>query len=58
MALFAFNLGVEVGQLAVPAVLLPPLAFLRARSWYPQAARVASVAIVLAGLVWFVQRVA
>jgi hypothetical protein len=58
MALFAFNLGVEVGQLAVLAVLLPPLAFLRARSWYPQAARVASVAIVLAGLVWFVQRVA
>jgi hypothetical protein len=42
----------------VLAVLLPPLAFLRARSWYPQAARVASVAIVLAGLVWFVQRVA
>jgi hypothetical protein len=57
-ALFAFNLGVEAGQLAVLAVLLPPLGLLRARPWYPQAARVASAAIVLAGLAWFVQRVA
>jgi hypothetical protein len=56
-ALLAFNLGVEVGQLVVLAVILPPLVLLRSRRWYPRAARVLSAAIVVAGLVWFVQRV-
>lgn len=58
VALFGFNLGVEVGQLAVLAVVLPVLVVVRARAWYPAAARALSAAIVLAGLVWFVQRVA
>jgi len=58
LALFAFNLGVEVGQLSVLAVLLPPLAWIRSRGWYPRAARMVSAAIVFAGLVWFVRRVA
>ena len=58
LALFAFNLGVEAGQLLVLAVLLPPLAWLRSRSWYPRAMRTVSAAIVLAGVVWFVRRVA
>jgi hypothetical protein len=39
-------------------VLLPPLVLLRSRTWYPTAARALSAAIVVAGLVWFVQRVA
>jgi len=57
-ALFAFNLGVEGGQLLVLAVLLPPLTYLGSRGWYPRLARALSAAIVLAGLLWFVQRVA
>jgi hypothetical protein len=57
-ALFAFNLGVEVGQLLVLAVLLPPLVWLQSRRWYPTAARAASMAIVFAGVVWFFQRTA
>jgi hypothetical protein len=56
-ALFAFNLGVEGGQLLVLAVLLPPLLMVRKRAWYPRAAKGVSVLIVLAGLVWFVQRI-
>ncbi len=56
-ALLGFNLGVEAGQLAVLAVLLPGLLILRRRAWYPRAARAASGAIVAAGLLWFVQRV-
>jgi hypothetical protein len=56
-ALLAFNLGVEVGQLAVLALLLPPLGALHSRSWYPRVARILSVGIVIAGLAWFVQRV-
>ena len=58
LALVGFNLGVEAGQLLVLAVLLPPLMLLRSRGWYAVAARAASAAIVLAGLVWFVQRIA
>ena len=57
-ALFAFNLGVEGGQLFVLALLLPPLTYLDSRGWYPRVARGVSVGIVLAGLLWFVQRVA
>jgi hydrogenase/urease accessory protein HupE len=56
-ALFAFNLGVEGGQLLVLAVLLPPLLMLRKRSWYPAAAKGLSALIVLAGVVWFLQRI-
>jgi len=56
-ALFAFNLGVEGGQLAVLAVLLPPLVAVRKRAWYPLFAKGLSALIVLAGIVWFVQRI-
>ncbi len=56
-ALFAFNLGVEGGQLAVLAVLLPPLVAVRKRAWYPWFAKGVSALIVLAGIVWFVQRI-
>lgn len=57
-ALLAFNLGVEVGQLLVLALILPPLVFLRSRAWYAQAARALSSTIAVAGIVWFVQRIA
>jgi hypothetical protein len=57
-ALFAFNLGVEGGQLLVLGLLLPPLAMLRNRAWYAGAARALSAAIVLAGVGWFIQRIA
>ncbi|MEO6263873.1 MAG: HupE/UreJ family protein [Luteimonas sp.] len=35
-SLFGFNLGVEIGQLAVVALLLPGLYLLRHRAWYPK----------------------
>lgn len=57
-ALFAFNVGVEAGQLAVLALLLPLVAFLRRERWFePLGVRVASGAIALAGGLWFVARV-
>ncbi|HEY9153861.1 MAG TPA: HupE/UreJ family protein [Opitutaceae bacterium] len=57
-ALGGFNLGVEIGQIAVASVVLPLLWYLRARPsytrrWMPTA----SAAIVLAGTFWFIQRV-
>jgi len=59
LALASFNLGVEGGQLAVLAVILPAVLWLRRREWFAGAGtRAASVAISLAGLYWFAVRVA
>jgi hydrogenase/urease accessory protein HupE len=58
--LVSFNLGVEAGQLAVMAVLLPIVFALRDRQkWFdPQGVRFLSGAVALAGGVWFVIRIA
>jgi hydrogenase/urease accessory protein HupE len=59
-ALVSFNVGVEIGQLAVMAVILPLVFLLRDRQrWFdPQGVRVLSGAVAVAGGVWFVSRVA
>ena len=53
----SFNLGVELGQLAILAVAFPLLAWIRrsegARLWAP---RIGSAAILLCGLGWLVER--
>jgi hydrogenase/urease accessory protein HupE len=57
-SLFSFNVGVEIGQLLVVLTVATALAALRARS--EQAGRrlavVGSIVVVVAGSVWFVQR--
>lgn len=58
-ALFLFNAGVELGQLAVLALVLPALALLRKLPWFAKhGVRTVSAMIVVAGVVWFVTRVA
>jgi len=53
-ALFAFNLGVEIGQLGVLAVCLPLILWARrADSFRTWGVRGLSVALTLAGCVWF-----
>ena len=58
-SLFAFNVGVEIGQLLIVAVVAGSLMLVRKRS--PAAARVialgGSVAVILAGVYWFIERV-
>jgi hydrogenase/urease accessory protein HupE len=58
-SLFSFNVGVEIGQLAVVAVVASSLAAVRRRS--PRAgkhvATVGSVVVIAAGGYWFVQRI-
>ena len=58
-SLFAFNLGVELGQLLIVGVVAGVLAVVRRRS--PAAAHwvamAGSIAVILAGLYWFVERV-
>lgn len=58
VSLLSFNLGVETGQIAVIAAVLPLLALIRGRPWYQRAAQLASAAILLQALVWFWQRLA
>ena len=57
IALFAFNLGVELGQIAVLALLLPlVLAVRRTEIWGRVGMRACTVTVAFAGLVWFVSR--
>jgi hydrogenase/urease accessory protein HupE len=58
LALFAFNLGVELGQLGVLAVVLPLVMLARRSAWFRDwGVKGLSVGIAIAGLLWFVQRV-
>src|SRR5690606_14566583 len=58
LSLLAFNVGIEIAQLAFVAALLPPLAWLAGkpghRTWI---VRGGSVAIALLALAWLVERV-
>ncbi|HEX2454338.1 MAG TPA: HupE/UreJ family protein [Vicinamibacterales bacterium] len=59
LSLFSFNLGVEIGQAAIVLVVSSALMLLRGRN-APLAARLAtvgSVAVMLAGAFWFVERI-
>jgi hydrogenase/urease accessory protein HupE len=59
LALLSFNLGVEAGQIMVLALMLPGLFWLRRQTWFARhGVRSASGAIAVAGLTWFVQRIA
>ena len=58
-SLFSFNVGVELGQLAIVLVVAGALAMIRRRS-VVGASRVAlagSVVVIAAGTYWFVERV-
>jgi hydrogenase/urease accessory protein HupE len=57
-ALVLFNLGVEAGQLAVLALVLPLVLWARKRAWFRDVGvKAISAAIVLLGTIWFVLRV-
>lgn len=56
--LLLFNLGVELGQVAVLAVVLPLLAATRRRGWLnDRGVRVLSGVVVVLGVFWLAQRV-
>lgn len=58
-SLFAFNLGVEIGQLLIVAVVagLLMVVRIRSRTLARQIALLGSIAVILAGTYWFVERV-
>jgi hypothetical protein len=57
-ALLGFNVGVELGQLAIVALAWPLLRFLLSREWLPRSlvVQAGSAAVLAAGLFWFVSR--
>lgn len=55
-SLLGFNAGVEVGQALVVALALPALALLRRTRWEPRMVWSSSLAILLVGIVLFVER--
>lgn len=58
VALGTFNLGVEVGQLMVMAVVLPLIYFAAKQTWWKtHGVRVLSVGVCAMGVFWFVTRV-
>jgi hydrogenase/urease accessory protein HupE len=57
LPLFSFNLGVELGQIAIAAVVLPVRCHLRKREWFLRLGVPAISALVaLAGLYWLLAR--
>jgi hypothetical protein len=57
LALVSFNVGVELGQLATMALLIPALLYARATGWLgPRGTRALSVCVAGAGAVWLVSR--
>ncbi len=55
--LFSFNLGVELGQAGVAAVVLPLLWRLRRLPWFERRGRmILSLLVAVAGLYWLLQR--
>jgi hypothetical protein len=57
ITLFGFNLGVELGQLAIVAIFLPVALSLRTLLFYPRVlVRLASALIVLLSATWFAER--
>lgn len=58
LSLLGFNLGVEIGQIAIIAVVFPILYGLRMRRWYvPVVLRYGSVLLIATSLLWLVERV-
>jgi hydrogenase/urease accessory protein HupE len=56
-ALFAFNLGVETGQICIVGILLPLLALARRTRFNLQFVRTCSAFIFVMGFYWFLQRI-
>ena len=58
LSLISFNVGVEIGQLAIVAGLLPLAYAVRdSRSYQPLILRAGSIAIILVALAWLAERV-
>lgn len=56
LSLLGFNLGVEVGQLAIIIAIFPLLYLIRKYKFYPKFLVIASVLLIIISLYWFIER--
>ncbi|MEQ8422257.1 MAG: HupE/UreJ family protein [Arenibacter algicola] len=56
LTLFGFNLGVEIGQVAIIALIFPILYFVRKIKFYPHFLVYLSILLIIISLYWFVER--
>ncbi len=57
VALASFNVGVELGQVAIVLIVLPPLYLASRRAWYPRIVMgVGSLVIAFFAVLWFLER--
>jgi len=56
LSLLSFNVGVEIGQLAIVALCFPLIYYGSRQAYARSLVRGASAAIFLMGLTWFIQR--
>ncbi len=57
LSLFGFNLGVEIGQVAVILVIFPVLYMIRNYAFFPKIIlRFGAIALIMLSAVWFVER--
>jgi hypothetical protein len=57
-SLLSFNIGVEIGQITVVAIVLPLIFLLQRQRWHRKAILALSALIVVCGLFWFSERIA
>jgi hypothetical protein len=57
LSLFTFNVGVEIGQIAIVALLWPLVRYVQSTRYRVPVVRVASSIIIMCGVFWFWQRV-
>jgi hydrogenase/urease accessory protein HupE len=56
-SLLSFNIGIELGQLAILAAVLPFVYIWKDKLWYPSVVRMIAVVIASVGLLWGFQRI-
>lgn len=56
LSIFGFNLGVEIGQLAIILLVFPILYLLRKTFLYPKIRVFGSIILILFSLYWFIER--
>lgn len=57
LSLLGFNIGVEIGQLLIIAMIFPILFILRKSKLYPKLLFYGSIILIIVSLYWFVERV-
>jgi hydrogenase/urease accessory protein HupE len=56
-SLLSFNIGIELGQFAIVAVVLPFIYLFKKKKWYPKVIKTIAVIISVIGLIWGFQRI-